>query len=308
MFLLAEEAEDARSGDDAATKPGAIRVSGGTFHYAEAPPKKEDPAAAKARLATEAAAAKAAAKAGRAGRGLFGSRGAAGVALNGKAGHDDGAASSKATFNPLHAVSASATPPSSPRGAAVAAVAVDVDGLPPAFTLSGVELDIQPGQLVMVIGPVGSGKARVKTAPDMFSRFLHLTSFFPSFSFSYQSTLLAALNRYLVRDAGSVAVGGSVAYVAQTAWILGATVEANILFGTPKDEARYQAALSVSQLRPDLAMLPFGDQTEIGERGVTLSGGQKQRVSLARLVYVRARRSMFDPFPLFLTLFSSVPL
>ena len=60
------------------------------------------------------------------------------------------------------------------------------------------------------------------------------------------------------------------------------------------DAARYAAALDVAQLRPDLALLPFGDQTEIGEKGVTLSGGQKQRVSLARLVYADADLCLLD--------------
>jgi len=136
----------------------------------------------------------------------------------------------------------------------------------PRFRLTGVEFDIPPGALAMVIGPVGSGK----------------------------SSLLLALNRYLVRDAGSVLVSGRVAYVAQTAWILNASVEANILFGAAKDAARYAAAIAAAQLSTDLMLLPFGDQTEIGERGVTLSGGQKQRVSIARALYANPDVALFD--------------
>jgi ATP-binding cassette subfamily C (CFTR/MRP) protein 1 len=52
--------------------------------------------------------------------------------------------------------------------------------------------------------------------------------------------------------------------------------------GLPMDANRYRAALSAAQLGPDLAILPNGDLTEIGDRGITLSGGQKQRVSIAR--------------------------
>jgi len=143
---------------------------------------------------------------------------------------------------------------------------VEVEAPSPPFKLTGVSLEIPPGSLTLVIGSVGSGK----------------------------STLLAAINQYLVRDAGAVAVGGSLAYAAQTAWILNATVEKNILFGLPKDAARYALAIASSQLEPDLAMLQFGDQTEIGERGVTLSGGQKQRVSIARLVYAGADVNLLD--------------
>ena len=53
---------------------------------------------------------------------------------------------------------------------------------------------------------------------------------------------------------------------------------------------RYNRVLDAAQLRPDLAMLPAGDMTEIGERGINLSGGQKQRVAVARALY-RYRRA-----------------
>ena len=71
------------------------------------------------------------------------------------------------------------------------------------------------------------------------------------------------------------------AYVSQSAWIQSGTVESNILFGRVMDRTRYQEAIRVSALLPDLAILPKGDQTEIGERGINVSGGQKQRIQLA---------------------------
>ncbi|GHP03433.1 multidrug resistance-associated protein 1 [Pycnococcus provasolii] len=84
------------------------------------------------------------------------------------------------------------------------------------------------------------------------------------------------------------------AYVSQTPWILNATVRQNIVLGGEFDQKRYDYAVDVAQLRTDLALLTHGDNTEIGERGVTLSGGQKARVSMARAVYADAPLVIMD--------------
>ncbi|XP_039632406.1 multidrug resistance-associated protein 1 isoform X1 [Polypterus senegalus] len=123
--------------------------------------------------------------------------------------------------------------------------------------LKRVNVTIPEGALVAVVGHVGSGK----------------------------SSLLSALLGEMEKKDGLVYVKGSVAYVPQQAWIQNATLKGNILFGRPKNESWYQQVLDVCALRPDLEVLPAGDETEIGEKGVNLSGGQKQRVSLARAVY-----------------------
>ena len=78
---------------------------------------------------------------------------------------------------------------------------------------------------------------------------------------------------------------GSTAYVAQTSWIQNATIQENILFGKPMNKEKYKEVLRVCSLEKDLEIMEFGDQTEIGERGINLSGGQKQRVQLARAIY-----------------------
>jgi len=75
---------------------------------------------------------------------------------------------------------------------------------------------------------------------------------------------------------------------------MNATVEENILFGKPKNEALYRKAIQTCALNQDIDILPAGDQTEIGEKGINLSGGQKQRVSLARAVYSQADVYIFD--------------
>lgn len=92
-------------------------------------------------------------------------------------------------------------------------------------------------------------------------------------------------------------VSGRLAYVAQSAWIQGGTIQENILFGFPMDQARYRSALKACALDQDIAQFSFGDQTEIGERGINMSGGQKQRIQLARAVYSDADIYLLDdPF------------
>ncbi|XP_071617431.1 multidrug resistance-associated protein 1 isoform X5 [Heliangelus exortis] len=87
---------------------------------------------------------------------------------------------------------------------------------------------------------------------------------------------------------------GSVAYVPQQAWVQNATLEDNIIFGREMNESRYKCVIEACALLPDIEILPTGDKTEIGEKGVNLSGGQKQRVSLARAVYCNADVYLFD--------------
>ncbi|KAJ2662103.1 hypothetical protein IWW48_001999 [Coemansia sp. RSA 1200] len=85
-----------------------------------------------------------------------------------------------------------------------------------------------------------------------------------------------------------------IAYVGQDTWLRNATFRENILFGEEYEKERYEEVLRVCALKPDLRIFPAGDETEIGERGVTLSGGQKQRVALARAVYSRRRILLID--------------
>ncbi|XP_044154092.1 ATP-binding cassette sub-family C member 2-like [Bufo gargarizans] len=123
--------------------------------------------------------------------------------------------------------------------------------------VKNVNLNIKEGNLVAVVGGVGSGK----------------------------SSLVSAMLGEMDHVYGHINIKGSVAYVPQQAWIQNATLRDNILFGSPLDEARYQRVLEACALLPDLQMLPGGDMSEIGEKGINLSVGQKQRVSLARAVY-----------------------
>ena len=85
--------------------------------------------------------------------------------------------------------------------------------------------------------------------------------------------------------------------MSQAAWIQTGTIRDNILFGSAMDERRFQETIERCSLVKDLEQLPFGDLTEIGERGVNLSGGQKQRIQLARALYQDADIYLLDdPF------------
>lgn len=87
---------------------------------------------------------------------------------------------------------------------------------------------------------------------------------------------------------------GSIAYVSQQAWIQNATLQDNVLFGKALNKSVYNRVIEACALTPDFKMLPAGDQTEIGEKGINLSGGQKQRVALARAVYNDSENYFLD--------------
>ncbi|ROT37636.1 hypothetical protein SODALDRAFT_297917 [Sodiomyces alkalinus F11] len=133
-------------------------------------------------------------------------------------------------------------------------------------TLDDINLTVRNGQLCAMVGEVGAGK----------------------------SSLLHAILGEMHKTRGSVVVRGSVAYASQQPWLLHGTVRDNILFGQPFDKDFYQQTIAACALLEDLAQLPQGDATVIGERGLGISGGQKARVALARAVYARADVYLLD--------------
>lgn len=122
------------------------------------------------------------------------------------------------------------------------------------------------GELSCVVGRVGSGK----------------------------SSLLQAILGDIWKINGEVVVHGATAYVAQQSWVMNASVKENIVFGHRWDSHFYERTIQACALSDDLKTLPDGDQTEVGERGISLSGGQKARLSLARAVYARADVYLLD--------------
>jgi len=132
--------------------------------------------------------------------------------------------------------------------------------------LSDVSIKVSPGELCAIIGRVGVGK----------------------------STLTSAFLNEAVIGSGSISLNGKVAYAAQSSWILNASVRDNITFGLPYEKEKYEKIIRACQLTHDLSLLPAGDLTEIGEKGINLSGGQKQRVSVARAAYSDADYILMD--------------
>ncbi|KAL3992643.1 protein tyrosine phosphatase type IVA [Sarotherodon galilaeus] len=130
----------------------------------------------------------------------------------------------------------------------------NVETLP---TLRNISFTLPKGKLLGVCGNVGSGK----------------------------TSLICSILEQMHLLQGSITADGTFAYVCQQAWIFHGTVQENILMGEPFDQARYDRVVDICSLGADLSILQYGDQTEIGERGLNLSGGQKQRISLARAVY-----------------------
>jgi ABC-type multidrug transport system fused ATPase/permease subunit len=104
------------------------------------------------------------------------------------------------------------------------------------------------------------------------------------------SAILGEMNRV----SGGYYINGTVSYAAQQAWIQNATLKENIIFGNKLDEEKYKRVIEACALVTDFNILPAGDRTEIGEKGINLSGGQKQRVSLARAVYNDSDIYLFD--------------
>ena len=123
--------------------------------------------------------------------------------------------------------------------------------------LKDISIKVKEGSLIAVVGQVGSGK----------------------------SSLLSAILGEMTRKKGVINVSGSVAYVSQQAWMRNMTLKENILFSKKHSKRLYDKTIQKCALTDDIAMLPDGDATEIGEKGINLSGGQKQRINLARAVY-----------------------
>ncbi|XP_067942300.1 multidrug resistance-associated protein 1-like [Watersipora subatra] len=132
--------------------------------------------------------------------------------------------------------------------------------------LHDIHLQVTDKSLTAIVGSVGSGK----------------------------SSLLSAVTGDLHKLEGSVIRKGSLALVSQVAFIVNASVKNNILFGNEYNEELYSKVVDACALVKDFEVLPNGDNSIIGEKGINISGGQKQRISLARAVYSNADIYLLD--------------
>ena len=156
-------------------------------------------------------------------------------------------------------------------------------------------LKIHKGEFICVIGEVGSGKSSLISA--ILGDMIYLDqNMIDQYSEDLMNTELRRKINQESMDAhkGLIKVGGSISYVQQIPWIQNKTIRDNILFGLNLDEDRYNRTIEICQLASDLEMLPGGDLTEIGEKGINLSGGQKARISLARAVYANKDIILMD--------------
>ncbi|CAL8104322.1 unnamed protein product [Orchesella dallaii] len=134
------------------------------------------------------------------------------------------------------------------------------------LTLSDVNLKTEGDKIIVIAGAVGSGKTSI----------LHVL-----------------LGELPVAD-GKCEIQGQISYASQEPWVFAGDVKQNILFGRPFDEEKYKSVVKAAALEDDFKQLEFGDQTIVGERGVSLSGGQKARVNLARCLYQDADIYLLD--------------
>ncbi|KAJ3211714.1 hypothetical protein HDU82_005093 [Entophlyctis luteolus] len=135
--------------------------------------------------------------------------------------------------------------------------------------LSSITLSGKEGQLIVIVGPVGSGKS---------------------------SLLNAILREMECSQTGSLYVRPNlkIAYASQTPWILSGTVAENILFGSAHDQQRLADVIRACALQRDIDLFEHGIHTVVGERGITLSGGQKARIALARACYAASDLVLLD--------------
>ena len=152
-----------------------------------------------------------------------------------------------------------------------------------AFRLLEMNVDFRIGKLNIIAGPTGSGKTSMLMGLLGEMTMVEGRVFCPG-----------GQSREEARPDPETGLTNTIAYVAQSAWLVNANIRDNILFAMPYDEQRYRDVIIACALERDLEILDHGDETLVGEKGITLSGGQKQRISLARALYSNSAHLLMD--------------
>lgn len=137
-------------------------------------------------------------------------------------------------------------------------------------TLLDINLQVPRNQLTIVVGSIGCGKSTLLS------------------SLIGETFLMEGKIEWLAEN------NKSFGYVPSNPWILNVSLRENITFGRQYERKRYEEVVKACCLQADIDLLPYGDGTAIGERGITLSGGQKQRIALARAIYSSAPTLILD--------------
>jgi ATP-binding cassette subfamily B protein len=150
----------------------------------------------------------------------------------------------------------------------------------PAPVLKGIDLKIEPGQTVAIVGRTGSGKST-------------LINLVPRLIDAPPGQVL--VDGRPIREISLASLRGAIGYVQQETFLFSETVGENIAFGSPgagREEVEWAA--EQAGLARDISAFPKGYETLVGERGITLSGGQKQRSAIARALLRRPRILILD--------------
>ncbi|WWC71269.1 uncharacterized protein I206_105222 [Kwoniella pini CBS 10737] len=159
-----------------------------------------------------------------------------------------------------------------------------VDGDAKPFALGELDLSFPLGGLSIIAGPVGSGKTTLILGLLGEAMLLQGKIFMPD----------DHANREICPIDPATGLADTVAYCAQTPWLIGASIKENIVFGSEWDSKRYNDVVDACALRRDFEIFELGDETEVGEKGTTCSGGQKARIALARAIYSSAKTIILD--------------
>ena len=152
------------------------------------------------------------------------------------------------------------------------------------FSLGELNIEFPIGGLSVVLGPVGSGKTTLVASLLGETTLLQGKIYMPD---DHANRDFCAVNP-------ATGLSDTVAYCAQTPWLIGASIKENIVFGSKWDATRYNAVVDACALRRDFEIFELGDDTEVGEKGTTCSGGQKARIALARAIYSPAKTIILD--------------